>query len=35
MEKNNKKPVNVMPVTKPNNEFIGFIRLHDLIQRGL
>ena len=35
MEKNNKKPVNVMPVTKSNNEFIGFIRLHDLIQRGL
>ena len=35
MEKNNKKPVNVMPVTKSNNEFMGFIRLHDLIQRGL
>ncbi len=35
MERNNKKPVNVIPVTKANNEFMGFIRLHDLIQIGL
>ena len=35
MEKNNKKPVNVIPVTSKKNEFIGFLRLHDLIQRGL
>jgi len=35
MEKNSKKPINVIPVTSINNEFLGFLRLHDLIQRGL
>ena len=35
MEKNSKKPINVIPVTSLNNEFLGFLRLHDLVQRGL
>ena len=35
MEKNHKKPINVIPVLSENNEFMGFLRLHDLIQRGL
>ena len=35
MEKNYKKPVNVIPVLSDQNEFLGFLRLHDLIQRGL
>ena len=35
MEKNYKKPINVIPVLSEKKEFIGFLRLHDLIQRGL
>ena len=35
MEKNYKKPVNVIPVISEKKEFLGFLRLHDLIQRGL
>ena len=35
MEKNYKKPVNIIPVISPKKEFLGFLRLHDLIQRGL
>ena len=35
MEKNYKKPINIIPVLSKKNEFIGFLRLHDLIQRGL
>ena len=35
MEKNEKKPINVIPVLSDKKEFLGFLRLHDLIQRGL
>ena len=35
MERNTKKPINIIPVTSKDNEFLGFLRLHDLIQRGL
>jgi len=35
MEKNEKKPINVIPVLSGGKEFLGFLRLHDLIQRGL
>jgi len=35
MEKNHKKPINVIPVLSQKKEFLGFLRLHDLIQRGL
>ncbi len=35
MEKNHKKPINVIPVLSEKKEFLGFLRLHDLIQRGL
>ncbi len=35
MEKNIKKPVNIMPVTTEKKEFLGFLRLHDLIQKGI
>ena len=35
MEKNRKKPISLLPVVGKNYEFIGIIRLHDLIQAGL
>ncbi|MDC3019733.1 KpsF/GutQ family sugar-phosphate isomerase [Prochlorococcus sp. AH-736-E15] len=35
MECNSKKPISAMPVLKKDNEIIGIIRLHDLIQTGL
>ncbi len=35
MENNYKKPINVIPVLSDKKEFLGFLRLHDLIQRGL
>lgn len=35
MEKNIKKPINVIPVTSAEKGFLGFLRLHDLIQKGL
>ena len=35
MECNSKKPISAIPVLKKNNEIIGIIRLHDLIQTGL
>ena len=35
MEKNYKKPINIIPVLSSTKEFLGFLRLHDLIQRGL
>ena len=35
MEKNRKKPISLLPVIGENSEFIGILRLHDLIQAGL
>ena len=35
MECNRKKPISAIPVLKDNQEIVGFIRLHDLIQTGL
>ena len=35
MEKNRKKSIFVMPVLDRNKQFLGFIRLHDLIKAGL
>ena len=35
MEKNRKKPISLLPVIDKNYEFIGILRLHDLIQAGL
>ena len=35
MEKNIKKPISILPVIGKNSEFIGILRLHDLIQAGL
>ncbi len=35
MEKNRKKPISLLPVVGKNYEFIGILRLHDLIQAGL
>ena len=35
MEKNRKKPISLLPVLGKNSEFIGLLRLHDLIQAGL
>lgn len=35
MEENEKKPISILPVISKDNEFLGFIRLHDLIQKGL
>jgi len=35
MEKNRRKAVSVLPVVNQTNEFIGLLRLHDLIQAGL
>ena len=35
MEKNRKKPISLLPVIGKNSEFIGILRLHDLIQSGL
>ena len=35
MECNSKKPISAIPVLKEDNEIIGIIRLHDLIQTGL
>tara|TARA_B100000212_G_scaffold342473_1_gene329839 strand:+ start:393 stop:1358 length:966 start_codon:yes stop_codon:yes gene_type:complete len=35
MEKNRKKPISLLPVIDNNSEFIGILRLHDLIQAGL
>ncbi len=35
MENNYKKPINIIPVLSTDKEFLGFLRLHDLIQRGL
>ena len=32
MERKYKKPINIIPVTSKDNEFLGFLRLHDLIQ---
>ena len=35
MERNRRKPISVLPVTKSDQIVIGFLRLHDLIQSGL
>ncbi len=35
MEKNRKKPISLLPVVGEDYEFIGILRLHDLIQAGL
>ena len=35
MECNSKKPISAIPVLKKDNEIIGIVRLHDLIQTGL
>ena len=35
MECNSKKPISAIPVLNKDNEIIGIIRLHDLIQTGL
>ena len=35
MERNRKKPISLLPVVGKNYEFIGILRLHDLIQAGL
>ncbi len=35
MEKNRKKPISLLPVVGENYEFVGILRLHDLIQAGL
>ena len=35
MENNYKKPINIIPVLSDKKEFLGFLRLHDLIQKGL
>ena len=35
MENNRKKSIYVMPVLDKDNNFLGFIRLHDLIKAGL
>jgi len=35
MEHNNKKPINILPVVDKNNNLLGLLRLHDLIQSGL
>lgn len=35
MECNNKKPISTMPVLSDDDEVLGIIRLHDLIQTGL
>ena len=35
MENNHRKPISVMPIIDKNNQFKGFLRLHDIIQVGL
>lgn len=35
MEENDKKPISILPVISKDNEFLGFVRLHDLVQKGL
>ena len=35
MEKNRRKPISLLPVIGENSQFIGILRLHDLIQSGL
>ena len=35
MEENRKKPISVLPVISEKNNFLGIIRLHDLVQAGL
>ena len=35
MEKNRRKAISVLPVVNETNEFLGLLRLHDLIQAGL
>lgn len=35
MENNSKKPISILPVINKDNNFLGFIRLHDLIKKGL
>ena len=35
MECNNKKPISAIPVLSDNNQVLGIIRLHDLVQTGL
>ena len=35
MENNRKKSISVLPVVDKNSNFLGLLRLHDLIQSGL
>ncbi len=35
MEKNRKKPITILPVIGQNSEFLGVLKLHDLVQAGL
>lgn len=35
MEKNSKKSISILPVVDENSEFLGMLRLHDLVQAGL
>ena len=35
MENNRKKSISVLPVLDSDSNFLGLLRLHDLIQRGL
>ena len=35
MEKNRKKPITILPVIGDNSEFLGILKLHDLVQAGL
>ena len=35
MEKNRKKPITILPVIGDNSEFLGILKLHDLLQAGL
>ena len=35
MEKNRKKPITILPVIGDNSDFLGILKLHDLVQAGL
>ena len=35
MENNRRKPISVLPVLDNDSQFIGLLRLHDLVKAGL
>ena len=35
MERNRRKPISVLPVVNKDQQLMGLLRLHDLVQAGL